>query len=91
MNDADAIQAGLTICTPEGGYVPRRMIDGRKSRAIKGRVIDFRASEVFFSVIVEIGKDIFVRKLPASEVARKHQISRRTVQRYKKRLMRGQK
>ena len=86
MNDNDAIQAGLTICTPEGGFVPRRLIDGRKSRATT-RTIDYRAVDIYFSKIVAIGRDIFVYKLTATEISRKHQISRKTIWRYKKRLM----
>ena len=84
MNDSDALQAGLNVCRE-----PKTLGEGRPSRATK-RKIDFRAYDVYFNNIVDIGKDIFVRKLSASKVALKHQISRRTVQRYKKRLMRGQ-
>ena len=63
----------------------KRLIDGRESRAVS-RKIDFRANDVFFSKIVEIVKDVLVNKLPVTFVAEKHQISRKTVWRYLKRL-----
>lgn len=63
----------------------KRLIDGRESRAVS-RTIDFRANDVFFSKIVEIVKDVLVNKLPVTFVASKHQISRKTVWRYVRRL-----
>lgn len=58
----------------------------KRSRTTTRR-IDFRLQEDYFEKIVAIGKDLFVAKLPILEIAAKHQISRKTVWRYKKRLM----
>ena len=82
MNDAEALQAGLSIgsWTSHGTLATKR-----PSRATK-RKLDYRAKDAYFSVIVDIGKDLFIRKLPVTKIAEKYSISRKTVWRYKKRL-----
>jgi len=81
VNLEEARQNGLSIARS------RRLSDGRRSRATK-RTLDYRANDLFFSTIVAIGRDLLIHKLSVTSIAEKYSINRKTVWRYKKRLMR---